>query len=297
MPLPEETFIHHVHLRVADLDRAISFYSSVLGLVEISRTGSQSFMSASGAAPAQLILTEERGVEPRNPFAPGLFHVAWRVPGRDSLAVVVRHFLSNQIRLQGFADHGVSEAVYLSDPEGNGIEVYFDRPRERWPRLDGRIEMVTEPLDVENLLQTLRQNDGPRPILAERTVIGHIHLQVSDLGTAKVFYHKSVGFDVTQDSFPGALFVAAGGYHHHIGLNIWNSRRSGPSQKVTAGLISFGIAVPGPTDVRQLRTRLEQAGSDISLGSDSFFARDPDHLQIEVIQSSPVVASPISAHV
>lgn len=293
MPIPSGTFIHHVHLRVGNLDRAASFYQSTIGLTEISRSGAQALLSANGGLPAQLILSEMTDVRPRDPLSPGLFHVAWRVTDRHSLAKMIQHFRDRRTRLQGFADHGVSEALYLSDPEGNGIEIYRDRPREEWPTRDGKIEMMTEPLDIRGILEELKNETATGAPLDKGTTIGHIHLQVSDLGSARRFYHENLGFDVAQDSFPGALFVSAGGYHHHIGLNTWNSQGSGPSRNDTPGLASFGVALPDQESLSTLLKRLtRESNKPASSGEDSYIVSDSDNLQIELLHQPAIVSAP-----
>ena len=291
--LPNETSISFVHLRVSNLQRAAAFYHEVIGLVEIGRTATTVLMSSTGTPPAQLLLTEDPSAHPRNPFSPGLFHVAWKVGDRASLAAMIRHLAAAKVRLQGFADHGVSEAVYLADSEGNGIEVYRDRPREEWPMSDGRIAMVTDPLDVEGLLE--ESGGSGAGFQDSRMTIGHVHLQVSDLGRARTFYHDMLGFDVTQDSYPGALFVSAGGYHHHIGLNTWNSLGRTRPDTVTTGLASYGIVLPDAESLAALRARLEEQGMSTAPSPDgSFSVHDSDHLHIELLHPAVVSSNTIA---
>ena len=145
------------------------------------------------------------------------------------------------------ADHLVSEALYLSDPDGNGIELYRDRPREEWSYADGQLQMATLPLDLRSLADELTAADGPQPTVPAGTVIGHVHLQVASIPDAEAFYHGVLGFDVTTRGYPGALFVSAGGYHHHLGLNTWHSAGSGPGEPRRGGpaLLRGGPARPG----------------------------------------------------
>jgi catechol 2,3-dioxygenase len=286
--LPSDTYIHHVHLRVSNLHSVLAFYTNVIGLQVIQETSDETRLSSDGNMPAQLILTEDLHAKPRNPRAPGLFHVAWRVPDRPALGRMIRHLAERSTPLQGFADHGVSEAVYLADPEGNGIEIYRDRPRAEWPVDDGRIAMVTEPLDVESVVNAGNTEPDEGIILRRQTDIGHIHLQVSDLSAARRFYHQTLGFDVTQDAFPGALFVSAGGYHHHIGLNVWNSRGVRTLSSVHTGLVSFAIAIPDKSGLIRVKERLAQ--QDVARHpsvNESFMVDDQDGLQVEVLFDSP----------
>ena len=291
--LPDETSIGFVHLRVSNLQRAAEFYHDVIGLAEIRRTAATAMMSSRGTPPAQLLLTEDPSAHPRNPFSPGLFHVAWKVGDRASLAGMIRHLAAAGVRLQGFADHGVSEAVYLADPEGNGIEVYRDRPKEEWPMSDGRIAMMTDPLDLDGLLK--EPGESGAEFLDPRMSIGHVHLQVSDLGRARTFYHDMLGFDVTQDSYPGALFVSAGGYHHHIGLNTWNSLGRVRPNTAATGLVSYGIVLPDAEALAALRTRLEEQGMLTAPSPDgSFSLRDSDDLHIKLLHPAVVSSNTIT---
>jgi len=197
----------------------------------------------------------------------------------------LRHLVEKEITIHGFADHGVSEAIYLADPEGNGVELYRDRPKETWVKSGGEVAMVTEPLDVDGLLRESGTANGSTYELDPGTMLGHIHLQVSHLDKAEMFYHKLLGFDVTQRSFPGALFVSAGGYHHHVGLNIWNSKNSVPMLGAT-GLISFGIRIPDPKAHEAATVRLEEHGIPVRRTDKSFAeVRDTDGITVHLTRS------------
>lgn len=277
--LPAETTIDFLHLTVRNLQAMSSFYIELLGFREIGRTGFSVSFSASGKAPAQLVLTHQPNAQARSPRSSGLFHVAYLFPDQKELAQAFLRLYRQGYPFQGFADHGVSEAIYLADPEGNGIELYADRPRDQWEYKNGALEMKTAPLDIDNLIATL----GPSPTLVSHVHpamrIGHIHLQVSDLGKAERFYHELLGFNVMQRSYPGALFVSAGGYHHHLGLNIWNSRGNPALPEGTAGLAAFGIALPTQSSVERLWERLNQAGVPITdAKAESFRSTDFDNI-------------------
>lgn len=254
--IPDSTMIQSVSLRVGDLKSALSFYCDVLGLKEIKTEGSEVRLSAGGGEPAQVILLHDRHARARNPASPGLFHTAFLLPTRKDLAFSLNVLTETRWPVDGFADHGVSEAIYLTDPEGNGIELYADRPKSLWPEKNGEIAMVTQPLDVWGLLNELSEGQNAVRGLDPSTIIGHIHLQVSDLPMAERFYHHLLGFTVTQRSYPGALFVSAGGYHHHLGLNVWNSRNNLPEKDVL-GLSSFEIRVPDAGAIEAIRTRMD----------------------------------------
>jgi len=228
-----------VHLRTSSLARAREFYLGVLGLYASPGSEGQDVFSAKANLPGLLVLTENRSAAPRPPRSTGLYHFALRYATRKELAHVFRRLSRAGYRISGASDHGVSEAIYLNDPDGNGVELYTDRPRSQWQWRDGQIAMVTTPLDLNNLLTTA----GPES--TERTSqvdLGHIHLHVGDLGVAERFYSEFLGFAVTQRSYPGALFFASGNYHHHLGVNTWAGNARPPADSL--GLVSYRIEVP-----------------------------------------------------
>ncbi len=264
--LPPEAHIGNVHLRVSNLERSLHFYRELLGFKEISRNSSMAELSATGKSPAIILLTEHAGAQPKPPHTTGLYHVAIRFPNRRALAGVFRNLLNHHWQFQGFADHIVSEALYLADPDNNGIELYVDRPRTEWKWSGDQIAMGSLQLDVENLLGEASKEDGLHLKGGDHfgvhsgTDIGHVHLHVSDLGKAEKFYNAILGMDVTQRTYPGALFLSAGGYHHHIGVNIWAGKGAPPPPDNAAGLISFSVEVPDRTTVEEIRVRAVDTG-------------------------------------
>lgn len=258
--LPAAAHIGYVHLRVSDLPIALDFYTGVLGLHEVVRKQSTAYLSANHNRPYQVLLTEVAGARPKPPRTTGLYHAAIRLPDRPALARVLKRLMARGWPLHGAADHGVSEAIYLADPDGSGIELYTDRPRSEWAWVNGQIAMVTEPLDVGALLDTIGDDSGEAAAIDPRTDIGHVHLQVSDLARAEAFYAGLLGFDVTQRSYPGALFLSAGGYHHHLGLNIWAGRGAPPPPSDAAGLIAFVLRLPDRAVWQTMVERLAEAG-------------------------------------
>ena len=280
--LPENTHIGSLGLRVSDLQHSLSFYRDLLGLSESNRIDSTVSLSASHAGEPIILLTEKRDARPRPPHSTGLYHAAIVLPNRRELARVFRRLYTEGWPFQGFADHGVSEALYLADPEGNGIELYADRPPDRWVRKDGQIQMVTLSLDLENLLAELPKGDDPWIGIHPETKIGHVHLQVSDLQKAERFYHELLGFEVTQRSFPGALFMSAGGYHHHIGLNVWESLGGTEPPADALGLAKFSITLPNPVERSVVRDRLLEAGISLEETGAGFLMRDDDGIAIEI---------------
>jgi catechol 2,3-dioxygenase len=248
--------IGSVRLAVSDLPRSVEFYERVLGLPVIAREDAGALLGPDRERPA-LELTGIANPTALAPASTGLFHVAWLHPSRATLAATVRRIVGQRWPLEGAADHGVSEALYLSDPDGLGIEVYADRPRERWERPAGGhgVRMVTLPLDLENLLA--QDLGGPTPEMPSGSGVGHVHLKVSDVPRAAAFYGRALGFE-EQASMPSAAFLSAGGYHHHVGLNSWQSRGAGPPDESAPGLRRVRFELSDEHTLDDLERRLEQ---------------------------------------
>jgi catechol 2,3-dioxygenase len=268
-----DTTIGAVHLAVNDLGRAAEFYERAIGLRSLGRDGQKHRLGVDGERPL-IVLTGEPGAPPRPPGTTGLFHLAIVVPSRVELAYALRRLLEAGARLSGASDHLVSEALYLSDPEGNGIEIYRDRPREQWPRTNGSPRMATLPLDLEGLAGEL-DAQGAVGSAPARTRLGHVHLQVGDLGAAEAFYGDTIGFEVTVRGYPGALFLAAGDYHHHIGLNTWAGEGAPHPPPGARGLRAFEIAVPSRAELDRIIASLEAAGIQPAAEGNGRFVRDP----------------------
>ena len=261
-----------VRLTVADLDRARSFYARALGLTELGTAGGAVRMGPAGGP--VLVELEGRPDAPERPRrSTGLFHLAILVPGRPELARALRRALGAGASFTGASDHLVSEALYLDDPEGNGIEIYRDRPREEWSMEGGELRMATLPLDVEGVVGEMRA--GPDEGMAEGTTMGHVHLQVSDIPEAEAFWSGVVGFEPTVRSYPGALFVSAGGYHHHVGLNTWGTAGAPPPPEGARGLASLEVVVPGAAEVDRIGERARAAGADAERDGGGLRLRDP----------------------
>jgi catechol 2,3-dioxygenase len=252
-----DTQIGVVSLTVASLERSIAFYEQVLGFRTLSRVENSAALGAAGE-PAFLLLTEVPGAPPKPIRATGLYHFAILVPSRADLGRSLKHLVESEYRLDGYSDHLVSEALYLSDPDGNGIEIYRDRARDEWEWQNGHVVMASEMPDLRGILAEGERDPRPWMGLSEGTRIGHIHLQVADIPQAAQFYHNVLGFDIVAE-LPSALFVSAGGYHHHIGLNTWNSLRSGPTPAESAGLRYFSITFLDVEARQQVLARLEAA--------------------------------------
>jgi catechol 2,3-dioxygenase len=244
--LPAGTQIADVTLGVADLERSLRFYRDLVGLREMRRDGSVIGLGTGGTPILHLI--EERDAAPPPPRATGLFHTAILYPDRAALARVIRHIAAAGHAFTGASDHLVSEAFYLDDPDGLGVELYRDRPRAEWPRRDGAIEMASLPLDIDDVLASADRSFDGAP---DGTRVGHVHLKVSDIGLAESFYCDEVGFERVTRFGASATFLAADGYHHHIGANTWSSFASSPAPPGHAGLRAFTVDTPGASP-RQL---------------------------------------------
>ncbi|HSB89879.1 MAG TPA: VOC family protein [Anaerolineales bacterium] len=279
-----------VGLRVRDEQAALDFYEGRLGLRITRDPTGQVLDVASPGGESLLRLWVDPQALRKPKLSTGLYHYALVLPDRASLGVALETLLEGDYPLEGAADHLVSEAVYLADPEGNGIELYRDRPRQEWPRSDGRITMATDPLDAESLLAEGRLR-GPARGLAAGTRMGHVHLHVSDLEAAEAFYCGVIGFDLVTRYGGSASFVSAGGYHHHLGMNIWAGRGAPPPPEGSAGLVYTTILLPKLDDLSAVRMRLEGAGVEIDEREGGLFVRDPSHngvlLRVDEPKSQP----------
>lgn len=265
--------IGEVQLIVADLERAVSFYEKGLGFRVLQRAGGQAVL---GAGERRLVTLNERpGSKPASK-ATGLYHFAVLLPDRKSLARLLYHLAETQLGVQGLADHGVSESLYLADPDGNGIELYRDRRKSEWPMDDlGRLQMGTDELDVDDLVLELKGGLEPYQGLPQKTRIGHVHLQVRNLAEAEQFYSKVLGFQVTQRYGSGALFVSAGGYHHHIAMNTWESEGAPPPPPDATGLRWFEIILPSAAALDGVKARLKEAGVEVAEQEGGVLVHDP----------------------
>ena len=271
---PTEIRMGAVRLNVADLDRARRFYEEAIGLRAFNGAGDLVRLGTDrGRAIVELAARPDG---PRRPAgSTGLFHLAILVPSRAELARTLRRVTDAGWRLTGASDHLVSEALYLHDPEGNGIEIYRDRPREQWRYADGQLQMDTLPLDLDGVLGELQAGDTEVNGLPAETRIGHIHLNVAELSASEDFYAGSLGFEVTVRSYPGALFFAAGGYHHHVGVNTWAGEGGAAPPPGSLGLSWFEIALPDTEQVEQAGQRLRSAGFEVQDDTEALQVADP----------------------
>ena len=272
--LPPETRLGPVRLQVADIARSLDYYQQVLGFRVVAPSGASASLAAHGDDTVLIELRELAGARPvpRRGLL-GLYHYAILLPDRASLGRFVAH-LSSIGAYAGMSDHLVSEAVYLTDPDGLGIEVYTDRPRSTWKHEARQLAMATDPLDVPSLVESA--GGEPWTGMPAGTKIGHVHLHVADIDRAEAFYHNALGFDKVVWTYPGALFLSAGGYHHHLGTNTWAAKAPRPEED-DARLLEWTILVPSSADAEAAVKSLEGAGYSVSPGSDrkSWIAADP----------------------
>ena len=270
--LPDATHIARVVLQVSDLQRSLEYYETVLGLAVLDRSPTRASLGAHGAVVPILELRERKGARPvpRRGLL-GLYHFAVLLPDRASLGRFLGHL--GEVGAQaGMSDHLVSEAIYLQDPDNLGIEVYADRPRSTWKHSGRQLTMATEPLDAAALIAAAgvsKWSGAPAG-----TTMGHVHLHVGDIDQAEAFYHRALGLDKVVWSYPGALFLSAGGYHHHLGVNTW-ARGAPSASDEDARLIEWVLALPSVTDVEQAAASLAGAGYPIARENQGYTIRDP----------------------
>jgi catechol 2,3-dioxygenase len=265
------THMGPVELSVSDLERSLDYWQNAVGLRLLARDDGRASL---GADRELVVLVAEPGARSARGHT-GLYHVALLLPDRPSLARWLAHAAREQVGLEGLSDHAVSEAIYLRDPDEHGIEIYADRPRGQW---EGRVRelMTTLPLDVESLFGEL---DDPQTAefdgLPDGTVVGHTHLCVADVDATVAFYHEVLGFELMAQLGPMAAFLAAGGYHHHIGANTWESRGATPAPPGTARLLRATVVLPSADEVQRLAARVADEGQEPEERDGGVAVRDP----------------------
>lgn len=268
--MPEGMRLGPVVLQVADADRSVEFYRAVLGLTAGAGGASDEVALVAEDGVPLVLLRERPGAAPvPRRGRPGLYHFALLLADRASLGSLLAHLGRLGVR-PGMADHDVSEALYLNDPDGHGIEIYVDRPRVSWRRNGREIHMTTAPLDVASLLE-----DGTEPwsAMPAGTTMGHVHLHVGDLGLADAYYHGALGLDRIVWSYPGALFLSAGGYHHHLGLNVW-AASADPAASDDARLLEWRIVLPTAVDLAAAARSLRDGGYTVAEEGDGWVSED-----------------------
>jgi catechol 2,3-dioxygenase len=278
--LSASAHIGGVHLQVADLGRSLGFYRDVLGFTEMDRQATTATLGDPGRRRGLVTLVERAGANPVPPRGRlGLFHFAILLPTRAALAGALVHLHAQGVRL-GMSDHLVSEALYLSDPDGLGIEIYADRPRATWRHTGNELAMATDPLDVDSLLSEPGATAwSGMPV---GTTIGHMHLNVGDIPAAERFYAKLIAFDVMVRRYPGALFMSAGGYHHHLGTNTWSRGAAAPEMN-EAQLLHWELVVPDDSEIRAIGDRLRAGGVTSTAADAALVARDPFGTAVRIV--------------
>jgi catechol 2,3-dioxygenase len=264
-----------VALTVADLDRSLRFYSEIFGFTVLDQKEGEATLGTPSSP--LLLLRELKGARkfPHDQYGyTGLYHFAVLVPTRRDLGRWLRHWLQLGLPLPGQGDHLVSEALYITDLDGNGIEIYRDRPRSEWTWVNGQVQMAIDPVDIRGVLAEAEKDDEPWTGFPDGTRVGHIHLQIGDVPQARTFYHDVLGFDVVA-AMPSALFISAGGYHHHIGMNTWHSRNASPTPADMAGLRFFTLEIANEEARAAIVARLDAAGIPSTRTADAVIVQDP----------------------
>lgn len=278
--LPAAIFHGPVRLRVGNLERSLTFYRDLMGFEPGHSSDGETALGTALSGQPLVELREVPGIARAPRRASGLYHFAILLPGRADLARFVRHLIDNDVPF-GQSDHTVSEALYFDDPDGNGIEVYADRPRATWPVTDGIVRFTGDPIDFPDLFSELDGEQDRWQGMPEGTKIGHVHLRVSDLERSRAFYVDRLGFEITAEFVRGALFVSAGGYHHHLGMNVWESLGQPLAGDDVAGLDSFTLVLP---DRESWVATVQRLGGTPTDGR-AFRASDPDGIQFDLVHS------------
>ena len=270
-----------VGLKVRDLDRLSQFYRDVLGLSVLDHDKNGATLGAGGVP--VIHLEHQPGAKPDDPRTAGLYHTAFLMPTRADLARWILHVARHKVPLTGASDHGVSEAFYLDDPEGNGMEVYSDRPADSWQWMGNELKMITDPLDIDDILREV-PSAATYPGAPEGLRIGHVHLRVGDIARAETFYRDALGLEVTRRRH-GASFMSSGRYHHHIAGNVWHSAGAGPRDENRAGLSWLSLEAADDVAFDAVRTHLAQAGLRPAVSAAGIETTDPWGTRLRVTRA------------
>ncbi|MGE7667779.1 VOC family protein [Ureibacillus composti] len=277
-------YVSHVQIKVSNLERSIEFYKTIIGFDVLEQAGQTAYLTFDGST-SILSIEEVPNAQPLRGGQTGLYHFAILLPERKDLGNFIEHLINKNVRV-GAGDHHVSEAFYLNDPDGNGIEVYIDRPEENWIWFDnGMVHMTTEQVNVQSVLA---ESDGTWNGLPNGTVMGHIHLSVADLAETEKFYTQALGYEVVTRYGGQALFISTGKYHHHIGLNTWNSAGGTPVPENGVGLKSFTVVLDNEQQAEKIKANLADMGAKVESfngapthgGNQAFSTVDPSGIRI-----------------
>ncbi|MEA0564330.1 MULTISPECIES: VOC family protein [Lysinibacillus] len=264
------TYVTNVELKVSDLQRSLTYYQDVIGFKVLHQESHKATLTADGRT-ALLTIVQPETVEEKQRMTTGLYHFALLLPTRRDLANIITHFHEKGVYL-GASDHAVSEALYLNDPDHNGIEVYVDRPESEWTWYVDQVHMVTEPLNIQSILE---EGNGNWSGLPEGTVMGHIHLSVSNLAETEQFYTKGLGYDIVSRYGTQALFISTGRYHHHIGLNTWHSENAPKLGENQVGLKTFSLRLDNEEQASSMKANLRAMGAPVIDIDGGFQTEDP----------------------
>lgn len=268
-----------ITLRVKSLEDQLQFYNEVLGLTVLEQEINQITLSANNIHPL-IVLQQDENVVQKSTNAIGLYHLALLVPSREDLAYVINHLLQQGVRFDGASDHLFSEAFYLTDPEGNGIEIYRDRPRNEWPRSEnGELVAASNPIDLPGIMSLLDENRTWIGLPRE-TILGHLHIQVSQLKDAGNFYLNVLGLEEITRFHDSALFMSAGGYHHHIAVNTWNVRGATLPPEYSTGIMNYSITLSSKKEMDKFINHLKELHLEIQLNEKGFSILDTNKIRI-----------------
>ncbi|AZU64076.1 VOC family protein [Neobacillus mesonae] len=270
-------FVGMVNIKVKNLDYSLNFYQNIIGLQVLEKSDGKAVLTTDGETPL-LILEQPENVTAKEGRTSGLYHFAILLPTRADLSVFLRHLIQTGYPL-GAADHYVSEALYLNDPDGNGIEVYRDRPSSEWTWNNSLVDMATEQLDAQGILG---ESDAEWRGLPAGTIMGHIHLHVGDLQKAEEFYTKGLGFNVVS-YYPQAVFLSTGGYHHHIAINTWQGTGAKQPAENSVGLNWYTIVYPDVESREAVVKNLQQHGASVQVEADYVVTSDPSGNRIRLL--------------
>ncbi|MGG3858094.1 VOC family protein [Metabacillus fastidiosus] len=272
-------FVSHVNIKVQDLERSLKFYEKIIGFQVLERVNNIVKLTTDGKT-SLLSIEQPENVIPKQGRTTGLYHFAILLPNRSDLADIINHFIKNNIPI-GSSDHLVSEALYLSDPDGNGIEIYVDRDPSKWNWNEDQVEMTVDPLNFKDILQELKEDNWKG--LPEDILMGHIHLHVADLLKAEEFYCKGLGFDVVSRFGHQAIFISTGKYHHHIGLNTWQGVGAPRPLENSVGLDSFSLVLPSEEAREKVVEQLQNIGALTEEKNGIILTEDPSGNKIQLL--------------
>lgn len=273
-------FANQIVLKVVDIEKSIKFYTEIMGFKILDRKEKEVNLTADGINPI-ITIVEPNNVIPKLPRRTGLYHFALLLPSRFHLGLFLKHLRDTEYPIIGGSHHGVSEAIYLEDPDENGIEVYRDIDSKEWKRDGNQVNMVTDPLDYKGIIEEAGEEKWNE--IPKETIIGHIHLHVGDLDEAKRFYCNGLGFDLVMKMANSALFISSGGYHHHIGLNIWNGKNAPALPDNAAGMKYYTLVFPDIDTREDKINNLKSLGYSVIEEDNSIFTKDPSNNLIKII--------------